>query len=129
MQDELEKLKEQHSDISAEIDSLTERRKSLAGQNKAKTTQKITLLKKSLAEVSAKIEAEEAKSSEESPAVEEAIEEETDMLVVINVSNYVKVDPIKRTRFSPKIEVATERTGWVKAQIEANILQEVKKSK
>ena len=120
----LEELNERNAELQAEIDSLIESRETLTGANKAKVTQKIKLLKESLSGSSSKVKTSKAVAK---VVTASPVAEASTMLVVVNLSNYMKVDPLEKTRFSPNLETATKRTGWITSQIEAGLFKEVSK--
>lgn len=110
-------------DLTKKLATAKEKRENLSGQAKFKATQGIKALQAEIDELNSS-KAEEPKAEVKVVATKK---EGPKMLIVVNKSNFMKVDPVERTRFNPNLEVATKLTGWVKAQLEAKIFEEVVK--
>jgi seryl-tRNA synthetase len=116
----LDKLKADKESLETEITELSKKRDNSTGQAKAKLTQKIKALKSSVSTAQDKI-AEFLKAPEETPKLD------TEMKVVVNLSNYTKVDPIELTRFNPNLETPAKMSGWVQSQVEAGLFKIIDK--
>ena len=112
-------------DLTEKLAAAKEKREDLSGQAKFKATQGIKAIQAEIDELNS-TKAEEPEEEEEIKLVEKK-KDEPKILIVVNKSNFMKVDPTERTRFNPNLEVATKLTGWVKAQLEAKIFEEVVK--